>query len=832
MDPTRKKFKIIVFNAQSVRNKKIEFFDFIRNEEADVAFVTETHLSHDDSCSDPDFTVVRLDRDDGRRGGGVALFLKRGLRFRVLPCPSTKIIEACSAEVETPSGWITFVVAYFPGSRNDTSLRGFRHDMQLLMDLYSKAVIAGDFNARHSYWGCSRANAAGNVMFQKLMGSQAELHFPPSPTHFPHDGGTPSTIDLIVTKGISVFSAPWTDPSLSSDNVPVLCELDLEAPEGTMAPRLIKDYGNTNWAAFATIVKRGLSDFTGSLESQARTDTAISFLTQTILTADDFCVPRKEINHHSTKLTPEIVSLIRLRRGRRRAWQRTRDPRIKNEMRILTTSIEAKTRELVNKKFGEAVSRTNQDPGPHRRKFWRLTKVLKNRPRSIPTLKVNGQHLITDQEKSEAFADHFDGVQTAASVSGHHDAISRMVNLSVTTADSYNITDESWTPISLDEIQYETSMLKNRKAPGSDQILNEHIKHLPNEALVLLEKIFNACLSLAYFPTPWKLAIVKCIHKPGKLASSTCNYRPISLLSCLGKLFERLILNRLRQTIEEEQIFMPEQYGFVPGKSCTHQLYRTTKFIRRQMALKKSVCMLCLDLKSAFDAIWHDGVVHKMMKFNFPMYLVKLVRSFLTSRKFQVVVGKSYSREVNMTAGVPQGSVLSSTIFNVYTSDVPDLNGCHLSQFADDQAIAFASHRTSAIRNRLQKVSDKFTRYLRKWRINVNGQKSELVLFSRKLAERHQPREPIFVDGSTVEWKTSLKYLGLKLDKRQTFKAHVDYVCSKLHKVTKALYPLICKRSKLDLRHKITIFKNVYKPTCTYAGLVWKDCAGTHRMRL
>lgn len=832
MNPARKKFKIVVFNAQSVRNKKFELFDFIRKEKADVAFITETHLSAEDSCSDPDFSVIRLDRDDGRKGGGVALILRRGVEFRVLPCPLTEIIEACGAEVETPRGWISLVVAYFPGSRNAAMLRTFAQDIQLLFDLYPRAVIAGDFNARHNYWGCSRGNSAGDALFHKVMGSQVELYFPPEPTHFPHDGGTPSTIDLVMSKRVPVFSTPWTDPSLSSDHVPVMCELDLEAPEINAAPRLVKDYANTNWTAFATVVRRELADFTPSLASQPEIDTAIGALTQTIIAADDICVPKKELRCHGTRLTPDIVDLIRLRRNRRRAWQRSRDPTVKDQMRTLTAQIECKTRELVNKNFGKAVSKISQDPGAHRRKFWRLTKFLKNRPRSIPALNVDGRRLVSNVEKAEAFADHFNDIQTTASSSTRHDATSRLVDASVTEAENFNLDDEPWTSITLPEIEFEVSTLKNRKAPGSDQILNEHIKHLPPEALRLLERIFNACLSLGYFPIPWKLAIVKCILKPGKLPSSVCSYRPISLLSCMGKLFERLILNRLRQKIEDEQIFVPEQYGFVPGKSCTHQLYRTTRFIRRQLTLRKSVGMLCLDLKSAFDAIWHNGLVHKMMQFRFPMHVVKLVKSFLSSRRFQVMVGDSSSRNVRVTAGVPQGSVMAPTLFNLYTSDVPDLNGCQLFQFADDQAVAFASHSTSSITNRLQQVSNKLTRYLRRWRISVNGQKSELVLFGRKLAERHQPRVPILVDGNAVEWKTSLKYLGLKLDKRLTYKTHVDYICEKLGRVTKALYPLVCRRSKLDLNHKILLFKTIFRPTCTYAGPVWKDCSKTHRVRL
>lgn len=450
----------------------------------------------------------------------------------------------------------------------------------------------------------------------------------------------------------------------------------------------------------------------------------------------------------------------------------------------------------------------------------------------MPALKVDNTRLVTDEEKANAFADHISNAQAKIASNNCNDKTSRIVRQSIQEIEQEQIPADSFQKVTLDEIKIEVRNLKNRKAPGPDNVSNEHIKRLPVEMLMLLMHIFNACLAIGYFPDHWKQAVVNCILKPGKPPSLVESWRLISLISCLGKLFERIVLNRMKITIEDNQIFIPEQYGFVAGKSCTHQLYRTTRFIKQHLNKKRSVGMLCLDLKSAFDVVWHDGIVHKMKTFGFPISMVKLIKSFLTNRQSVVRVGTAKSRSIKMRAGVPQGAVLSPTIFNIFTSDVPKLDGAHLAQFADDQSISVASHKTSAIRRKLQTLSNRLIRYFKRWRITVNGQKSELVLFTKKTAERHRPRRPLRIDGEEVAWKSSLKYLGVILDKRLTYKDHTTFVYQKLNKVIKSMYPLINKRSKLIIKHKLILFKSIYRPTCTYAAPVWLNCAKTHILSL
>ena len=171
--------------------------------------------------------------------------------------------------------------------------------------------------------------------------------------------------------------------------------------------------------------------------------------------------------------------------------------------------------------------------------------------------------------------------------------------------------------ITVIDVTNEIRMLKSRKASEPDRVTNRCLKQLPSEGISLLTKIFNACLKLQYFPSSWKSATVIAIRKAGKPPQDPTNYRPISLLSALGKLFERLLLARIQVIVDEAGIVQ----SFMKGKSTTLQLFRVVKKLKANMRAKMTTGMLCVDLKSAFDSVWHKGLIHKLAIIRLPTLL-------------------------------------------------------------------------------------------------------------------------------------------------------------------------------------------------------------------
>ncbi|XP_055589088.1 uncharacterized protein LOC129741388 [Uranotaenia lowii] len=319
--------------------------------------------------------------------------------------------------------------------------------------------------------------------------------------------------------------------------------------------------------------------------------------------------------------------------------------------------------------------------------------------------------------------------------------------------------------VSADEIKATIRRSKNIKAPGFDGILNIVLKHLSSNAYQHLSSIFNRCLELGYFPLCWKLAKVTPILKPGKDPTSPKSYRPISLLSSLSKLFEKIIQSRILDFADTNHVFLEEQFGFRKGRSTVHQLTRVTDIIRCNKAVSKTSIMALLDVEKAFDNVWHNGLICKLKRFNFPIFLVKIIRNYLTTRSFQVSICNTCSDTFNIHAGVPQGSILGPILFNIFTSDIPELpDGGQLSLFADDTAIIYKGRIIRSIVNKLQNGLDVLAEYFNNWKICINAAKTQSIVFPHSKSPKLVPPEDVKIrlgEGVCVtkrEWNEEDSY--------------------------------------------------------------------------
>ncbi|GFX02992.1 probable RNA-directed DNA polymerase from transposon BS [Trichonephila clavipes] len=233
----------------------------------------------------------------------------------------------------------------------------------------------------------------------------------------------------------------------------------------------------------------------------------------------------------------------------------------------------------------------------------------------------------------------------------------------------------------------EYKKLKINKSPGLDLITNRILKNLPLKVVPFIVMLFNLLMENCHFPKNWKTAVVVPILKPNFDDTQPQNYRPISLLSILSKAYEFVLLNRLNQHCIARNIIIPEQHGFVTQCSTVTQLLRVTELIHHGFQNNQATGMLFVDIAKAFDKIWHDGLLSKMMRLGFSDQLIKIIHSYLNSREFRVRVENSLSTPRPILSGVPQGSLLGPKLFNLYINDIPKAVGVHLAMYADDTAI-------------------------------------------------------------------------------------------------------------------------------------------------
>lgn len=809
----------------------MELAEFIVEEKIDVAVITETWLEQKISLFVDGYSVERFDRpaEAAERGGGVAILVKHGINFKPMGDLKTKVIEAVGVRVQAGGVSLNIIAAYFPGGRTKEDRVNFKRDIRELTKTNEAYFIVGDLNSRHRSWHCLRANQTGNILANMLPTSTFYVHAPEAPTYVPRGSARPSTIDLVISNNQVEMSIPVVHQELSSDHLPVTFEIDCELAPSTPTQRF-RCYDRADWTRFRQEIDRRLdptSDEFNNLTSTSEVDAAIQMFTAALLEAEDVAVPWFERDPQKVKLPQNIKLLITLRNTRRRQFIRTRDPLLGMIVQSLNLRIQNECSKLRFKNFGNTI----QELSNGHKQFWRISKLVRNTVKHNPPFRVGDTLAISPAEKAKVLGESF--AKAHLNPLPADPEINAAVNRSLELTAAARGTNDDWSTYTKpNEIKTIVRRLKNKKAPGFDGLRNIVIKQLPRKGLVVLTKIINACLKLHYFPDVWKQALVVGVPKPNKDITQPGSYRPISLLSTLSKVLERVILARLNRHLDNNLIIPDEQFGFRKGHSTNHQLVRITQAIKKGFLTKKSTGMVMLDVEKAYDSVWQDAIIHKLIVARFPMYLVKLIQSFLRERSFQVTVNGSLSPIHGIPFGVPQGSVLSPTLYNVFSADVLMVDGVSYAFFADDTGYFVSDSDPKVIKTKLQAAQNHLQEFQRQWRIKINPTKTQAVFFSRRRSPRYLPSSKVKVCGLEVDWSNEAKYLGVLLDKMLLFDKHTDQTLKKCKSLIRSLYSLVNRRSRLQLHNKLLLYKCVFRAVLTYGFPAWKNCAATHRKKL
>ena len=225
--------------------------------------------------------------------------------------------------------------------------------------------------------------------------------------------------------------------------------------------------------------------------------------------------------------------------------------------------------------------------------------------------------------------------------------------------------------ISISEIKKQLSKTKGRSAPGQDCIRYTVLKQCPEIVFKNLEQIYNICLQTGYFPEPWKQAMGTMLPKPIKNHKITENYRPISLLSCIGKLFGKILANRIRGELEKRKFFNQWKLDYRNKRCAMEHILRLTDDALTGLQANRLGVAVFIDVEKAFDSVWHNGLRYKLMNSELPNKIIQLMSSFISDRTITVKINDEMSDKVKLNAGTPQGSVLSPLLFLMYVNDIP-----------------------------------------------------------------------------------------------------------------------------------------------------------------
>lgn len=381
-------------------------------------------------------------------------------------------------------------------------------------------------------------------------------------------------------------------------------------------------------------------------------------------------------------------------------------------------------------------------------------------------------------------------------------------------------------PFTNAELNKAVNTLKLRKAAGLDGIFPEFIKHLGHPAREWLRNCFTDILNTGQIPQQFRIAQTLAILKPGKPSDDPASYRPIALLSVCYKLLERLIYNRIYQTIDD--IIPPDQAGFRSYRSCCEQVLALTSYIESgyQRGLKTSVAFV--DLTAAYDTVWLDGLMLKLKKTIPRSKLTKLMGNMLRNRYFRVTLGQSTSKSYTIRNGLPQGSVLAPILFNLYTSDMPATNSRKFC-YADDTAIATQSRLLEDGEETLTTDLENLGRYYKQWRLCPNPNKTEVCAFH---LNNHLANKDLNVTfcGEKVKHNSHPKYLGVTLDRSLTFKRHLEITGQKLKTRNNIIRKLAGTTWGAKAETLRTSAQSLVFSTAEYCAPVWYKSSHTNKV--
>ena len=388
-------------------------------------------------------------------------------------------------------------------------------------------------------------------------------------------------------------------------------------------------------------------------------------------------------------------------------------------------------------------------------------------------------------------------------------------------------------PLTETEILKAVKCLKNSKSQGNDNILNEHIKSTIHVMNPIYVKLFNLIYENCIVQESWTVGNILPIYKNKGDSNATENYRPITLLSCFGKLFTSILNNRINQYFEEKDIINSCQAGFRKGFSTTDNLYILQSLIEISQSSKQKLFCAFIDFRQAFDTVWRNGLLQKLLNSNVNGYCLNFIKNMYYHTKSRVKTAEGASAFFPSMIGVRQGENLSPLLFSVYLNDLHhylSVNGvrgveCETDPndsimiyikilvllFADD-TVLFGNNKED-----LQFALDKFDTYCDKWRLTVNTSKTKVIIFSKGRPPRNVK---FYFKNEEIEIVNEFKYLGIFLARSGSFLKAKKHI---VNQANTALFSLQRKIRNLNLPidMQIDLFNKMIKPILLYGCKLW-----------
>ncbi|CAK1578891.1 unnamed protein product [Parnassius mnemosyne] len=754
-------------------------------------------------------------------------------------CPGLTTENIAVAKLSTGAWDLGVVSVYLEG---DTPIDPYLEMIDAaVVGLRTRHVIlGGDVNAWNTWWGSRKTNSRGIEVAAKL--DQLELHIlnrGAEPTFDTYRGGKrfSSCVDL-TTCSTSLLGRvdDWrlSDEITSSDHRAILFDINLGKSIGTNIKRSTRQYNTkkANWGEFREklvqiwneerINKEEIDKITTTDELEIKIEQYINSVTEACRNSIPKLKTKKQMGlpwwtHELTQRKKEVSRLkrrISYAAPVRRGWVVEQYMRAKEEYhqevkRAQTTSW---------KDFCCKQDRETMWDG-----IYRVISRTLTRQEDVPL--VQDGRTLDGEESARILAETFYPQDSTEDDDTEH----TQIRATAETVNEGSHDSPCDPPFTTEELMWAVSSFSAKKAPGDDGLTADICEAAVTLDLALFLALVNRCLSLAYFPIKWKRAVVVVLRKPGKENyAHPKSYRPIGLLPVLGKIYEKMLIRRIKWHIVPK--ISRNQYGFMPQRSTEDSLYDMMQFIKAKLKDRKLILLISLDIEGAFDNAWWPAIRCRLAEIGCPVNLRQVVDSYLKDRTVCLrYAGAEYLRKT--TKGCVQGSIGGPIFWNILLDPLLrelSAKGSRCQAFADDVVLMFSGDTAQQV----QELANEILEHVRRWgvgnKLSFAPHKTKAMVVTNKLKYDSPLLE---MGGKDIELSKEIKILGLTVDDKLTFNTHINKTCCKVQNI----YRQLSRAAKIHwgLNPEIirTIYIAVVEPIVMYAASVWASAANKHKVK-
>lgn len=732
--------KIMQINIRSLKHNIINLQCFVSSHNIDVICVCETWLPkptdiyNSKVMSIKNFNAHHYPREDGY--GGVSILTKKNIIVKTKNHPDLLPLEVCEAQLFNAQGNLIIVSVYIPPELSSGTVNSKFNKLCQMYYGKNNVLIAGDLNAHHHLWNFdNNNNTKGNHIAESITKSDFVVLNDGSHTYekFINKRLVKSAIDVSFCSPDLANIINWkrVEEFIGSDHLPLVISIHNSSIVSTKSVvRVNHVKAMDSICSLKAEHTFDIEDYLSELEARVKTATIIDKLS-------------------ALKRTPKPWWNGKIKQ----LWIiKTAKQRIHNKFKTFYTSIQLKKATAILKneiRMAKSASwaRFVDDINPmmNNAEIWRRIKC------------INGKHN-----------------RDYASIIGDKKSIDEFLNLNFKKnrqIDRQKSIKDLSPEFTVDAIIGKISKLK-KSAPGHDNISNCMLKALPLSHIVTLTNHLNKMWQERSMPSSWKKFKAFPLPKPGKDKTIMGNYRPLTLISTTCKLANSIIKDRISDYIETNSILPENSFGFRKGRSTQDYILKLIENIGLNKLQNKNTIAIVMDLEKAFDNVNTRKLLQIMDDLGIEDKYIDWTQEFLSNRQY-IVSSDDVSSHLTTSDGVPQGSVLSPLLFNIYTSTIhEDTDDEIILQFADDITILVSGDVRENLNRKCELAINRFINKIKNLDLNINPSKCRVlkfVGFDRKKLNTIK----VFIDDKEIEVVNSHRILGITIDNKLNFNRQV-----------------------------------------------------------